>query len=334
MSDTAKAHAGAIDVHAHMLVPDVFKLTKNFGLTSRPIENEDVSEEMKVQNAARQERVAQTMYDTDQRVTLMDEMGVGVQVLTCSLVHQCTYWMNPEDSLRYEQLANDTMAAKIKANPTRFRGFGGVPLHAPKLAVQELERAVGKLGLTGIQISTNAAGKEIGHPDLHPFWAKAEELGATIYVHPAGNHDPRLKPYFQWNSIGQSYEEAMAIASLMYEGVLDKYPKLNVCISHGGGYMPFNFGRINRNWLEKPSTRVNMKQPPADFLKMLWFDSCVYEKDLMQKLVEVVGADRVVLGSDYPVGDRKPVEFIRSCELGAETEEKILRTNAEKLLGL
>jgi aminocarboxymuconate-semialdehyde decarboxylase len=332
MATKDTAHAGAIDVHAHMLVPEVFRLTKSYGLTSRPIENEAVSEELKRTNAERQDRVAQTMYDTADRVALMDGMGVGVQVLTCSLVHQCTYWMAPEDSLRHERLANDTMAAKIRANPTRFRGFGGVPLQAPKLAVQELERAVGELGLTGIQISTNAGGREVGHPDLHPFWAKAEELGAIIYIHPAGSHDERLKPYFQWNSIGQSYEESMAISSLMYEGILDKFPKLHVCISHGGGYMPFNFGRINRNWLEKPSTRVHMKQPPADFLKMLWYDSCVYEKDLLQRLVDVVGADRIVLGSDYPVGDRKPVEFIRACELGAETEEKILRGNAERFL--
>jgi aminocarboxymuconate-semialdehyde decarboxylase len=264
----------------------------------------------------------------------MDEMGVGLQVLTCSLVHQCTYWMAPEDSLRFERLANDTMAAKIRANPSRLRGFGGVPLQAPKLAVQELERAVGELGLTGIQISTSAAGREVGHPDLHPFWAKAQEMGAVIYIHPAGNHDARLKPWFLWNSIGQSYEEAMAIASLMYEGVLDKYPDLRICISHGGGYMPFNFGRITRNWLEKPASRINMKQPPADFLKMLWYDSCLYSTDLLKLLVDVVGEDRILLGSDYPVGDRKPVATIRSAGLGADVEEKILRTNAERFLGL
>ena len=334
MATGTQMHQGAIDIHAHMLVPEIFKLTKNYGLTSRPIENEAVSEELERSNAERQDRMAEISYDTVNRVKLMDEMGVGVQVLTCSLVHQCTYWMNPEDSLRCEQLANNRMAEAIKASPTRFRGFGGVPLHAPMLAVQELERAVGELGLSGLQIATSAAGKEIGHRDFHPFWAKAEELGAVIYVHPAGNHDARFKPYFQWNSIGQSFEEAMAIASLMYEGILDKFPKLKVCISHGGGYMPFNFGRFNRNWLEKPSTRVNMKQPPADFLKMLWYDSCLYDAGLVKRLVEIVGEDRIMLGSDYPVGDRKPVEFIRSCGLTTQQGDKILRGNAETFLGL
>lgn len=327
-------HMGAIDSHAHILIPEVYRITKSRGLLSVPIQGNDVPDEVRQRNVERNERIADLMVDTHARLRLMDEMGVGLQVLTCSLVHQCTYWMSPDDSLHFERIANDRMSAAVKAAPTRYRGLGGVPLASTKHAVDELERAVGQLGLSGVQISTFAGGREIGDLDLHPFWAKAEELGASIYIHPAGNPDDRLKRHFLWNSIGQSYEEAMAIASLMYEGVLDRFPALRICISHGGGYMPFNFGRINRNWLEKPSTRVNMKQPPADFLKMLWYDSCVYEPALIQTLAETVGADRIVLGSDYPVGDRAPVEFIRTCQLGSENETLVLRKNAEKWLAL
>jgi len=116
--------------------------------------------------------------------------------------------------------------------------------------------------------------------------------------------------------------------------VLDKYPKLDIVVSHGGGYMPFNYARLTRNWLEKPSTRVNMKQAPADFLKLLTYDSCVYDTSLLESLVDIVGADRVVLGSDYPVGDRKPLEFIAATKLSAEVKEKILWRNAERVLAV
>jgi aminocarboxymuconate-semialdehyde decarboxylase len=120
----------------------------------------------------------------------------------------------------------------------------------------------------------------------------------------------------------------------MYEGVLDKHPKLKITISHGGGYMPFNYARFTRNWLEKPSTRVKMKEPPAEFLKRLTYDSCVYDQRLLEQLVDVVGEDRIVLGSDYPVGDRKPVAFIEGCKLSREAKDKILWRNASAMLGV
>ncbi len=107
----------------------------------------------------------------------------------------------------------------------------------------------------------------------------------------------------------------MAIASLFYEGILDAYPKLKICVSHGGGYMPYYMGRIARNYLEKPATRVNMSKSPAEYLRMLYFDSCVYETEVLEALVKRVGADRVLLGSDYPVGEPKPIEFIEFCAL-------------------
>ena len=125
----------------------------------------------------------------------------------------------------------------------------------------------------------------------------------------------------------------MAIASLIYEGVLERFPKLRICISHGGGYMPHNMGRIDRNWLEKPETRANMKRPPADYLRMLWFDSCVYDPDVLRHLVEKVGGDRIVLGSDYPVGEKRPVAFVKSCGFDAQTTERIVHGNARDWLG-
>jgi aminocarboxymuconate-semialdehyde decarboxylase len=191
------------------------------------------------------------------------------------------------------------------------------------------------LKLSGVTISTRVRDIEIGDTSLRPFWAKAEELGAVVFIHPAGNPDARFKKHFLWNSVGQNFEEAMAIASLMYEGILDAYPKLKICVSHGGGYMPFYMGRIARNYLEKPSTRVNMTKAPDEYLRMLYYDTCVYDPVALQALVAGVGADRIMLGSDYPVGEMKPVEFVDAAPgLSSSDKDRIIGGNAAKLFGI
>ena len=127
----------------------------------------------------------------------------------------------------------------------------------------------------------------------------------------------------------------MAIASLIYDGVLERFPRLKICLSHGGGYMPYYMGRIDRNYLEKANTRINMRKPPLEYLRMLYFDSCVYERAVLQHLVEKVGAERVLLGSDYPVGEPKPIEFVAEMDaLSALQKTQIIRNNAATLFGL
>jgi aminocarboxymuconate-semialdehyde decarboxylase len=265
----------------------------------------------------------------------MDAMGVDVQVLSASLVHQGLEWADAQTSLRLARTTNDWIAKAIAAHPARFAGLGTLPLHVPSLAVTELERCMGELRLKGVAISTMAGAMELGDPELRPFWAKTEALGAIVYIHPGGNRDRRFKRFHLWNSVGQAFEEAMAISSLMYDGVLESFPKLKICISHGGGYMPFYMGRIDRNYVEKANTRVNMSKPPIEYLRMLYFDSCVYETAVLQHLVDKVGADRVLLGSDYPVGETKPIEFVTDTKtLSADEKERILSTNAAALLGV
>jgi aminocarboxymuconate-semialdehyde decarboxylase len=176
---------------------------------------------------------------------------------------------------------------------------------------------------------------EIGDRRLWPFWEKAAAHGAVVYIHPAGNPSPRFQRHFLWNSVGQNFEEAMAIASLMYEGVLDAFPNLRICISHGGGYMPLCMGRITRNYLEKPTTRVNMKKSPDDYLRQLYYDSCVYDHDVLRHLVERVGASQVILGSDYPVGEWKPIEFVRNTSgISDADKDKIIGLNAARMFGV
>src|SRR5262249_52915686 len=163
-----------------------------------------------------------------------------------SLVHQLTYWAEPQESLRLERMLNDRMAAVVAANPKRLIGLGGVPLAAPALAVGELTACMRSPRLAGVGVSTTEPARELRADAERPFWEKAEELGAVVYIHPAGNTGARFEKWYLWNSIGQAFEEAMAIASLFYEGILDAFPQLKICISHGGGYMPYYMGRIAR----------------------------------------------------------------------------------------
>jgi aminocarboxymuconate-semialdehyde decarboxylase len=317
-----------VDVHAHLMVPEVYAATSAHSLFVKSFADASMSEAAKKNAEQRTTYVLRRMSDVSDRVAMMDAMGVDVQVLSSSLVHQCTYWASPTESLRLERVFNDRVAQVVRENPRRFVGLGGVPLHAPAMAEAELVRCMTDLRLAGVGISTMAGDMEIGDPKLRPFWAKAEELGAVVYIHPAGNADRRFQRFHLWNSIGQNFEEAMAIASIMYEGILDAFPALKICISHGGGYMPLALGRIARNYLEKPSTRANMTKSPAEYLRMLYYDSCVYEPEVLAHLVDRVGADRVILGSDYPVGETKPVEFVNSAPLSTIDKQKIISSNA------
>jgi aminocarboxymuconate-semialdehyde decarboxylase len=325
----------AIDFHAHIIVPEVYAVAAEHNVFSELPTDLGVTDEMRSKIKERAALVLSRMSDLTDRIAKMDAMGVDVQVLSASLVHQGLEWADAQESLRLARTTNDWIAKAIAFNPARLIGLGTMPLHVPSLAVAELERCMRELGLKGAAISTTAGGLELGDPALRPFWEKAEALGAVVYIHPGGNRDRRFKRFHLWNSVGQAFEEAMAISSLMYDGVLEQFSKLKICISHGGGYMPFYMGRIDRNYLEKSNTRVNMKKPPIDYLRMLYFDSCVYEKPVLRNLVDKVGADRVLLGSDYPVGEVKPIEFVRETEaLSATQKDRIVRTNAAELLGL
>jgi len=258
-----------------------------------------------------------------------------VQVLSARLVHQGLEWADAQVSLRLARTTNDWIARAVATSPARLVGLGTLPLHVPALAVAELERCMRELKLKGVAFSTATAGMELGDPALRAFWAKAEEMCAVVYIHPGGNRDRRFKRFHLWNSVGQAFEEAMAISSLMYDGVLEAFPNLRICVSHGGGYMPYYMGRIDRNYAEKANTRLHMSKPPIAYLRMLYFDSCVYDRAVLGHLVEKVGADRVVLGSDYPVGEARPVEFVTGCgALSDAQKEGILGTSAAALLGL
>jgi aminocarboxymuconate-semialdehyde decarboxylase len=322
----------SLDIHAHMVIPDIMAWAKGHGVVNIEPPAERITEEMRKETLAWGNNNAAVMRDINLRLQAMDRTSVDVQALSLSSVMSPTCWAPAQEALKKQRQVNDAIAAMMAAHPGRFAGLGEIPLHSPRLAIEEMTRCMTELGFIGVQVSSTAGEIELGDKALWPVWEKAEQLGALVYLHPSGSTDRRQAVWQIWNSIGQPFEEAMAMASLMYEGVLDAFPHLKICVAHGGGYLPYYIGRLDRNHHEKPYTKINMTRTPSEYLKCFYYDSCVYNVDILEYLVGKVGADRVILGSDFPVGEEEPVAFInRSTHLSDADKEKIIWKNAASL---
>ncbi len=336
----------AVDFHAHIVLPEAVAFAARHGMVrevsqmvrSRMLPTIKAWEQgklplTKVKNKG--QAAAIRMVDPALQLKDMDDRGVDISVLSASLIHQCTYHAGADAALGIEKKTNDRMAEFIAHAPNRFVGLGSVPMQSVPKAVAELRRCMTGLGLKGVQISSMAGRRELGDSALDRFWQSAESLGAVIFIHPSGVLDARFAKHQLWNSVGQPLEETMAMSSLIHEGVLDRFPKLKICMAHGGGYLPFYTGRADRNYRDKPFTRGPMTMAPSAYLRKFYYESCIYNPDMLEYLAGKVGANRIVMGSDYPVGESDPVGFVRRARgISKDAKEKILWRNASRLLGL
>jgi aminocarboxymuconate-semialdehyde decarboxylase len=331
----ARKSAPVIDFHTHVNMPEVQAwIRKNATGVNRP------GPRVSRGSIAFQKRQDKTVNSksTNMRVRIrdMDRVGIDIQVISAHLTHYC-YWAPARKGLEVAKIFNDRAAEIVADHPDRFVCIATVPLQAPKIAVRELERAI-KLGHRGVAISTRTEDKELGDPSLEPFWAAAEETGYPVYVHPHGFTDTsRMKQYFLWNSIAQPLEEAMGMASIIYSGLLDRYPKLKIVMAHGGGFLPYYAGRVDRAFDIRPETRANINRRPSEYMRKFYYDTCVYNADMVQYLAGKVGAARIIMGSDYPVflGEPDPPAFVKKVRgLSAAQRSGILGGTAVKLLKL
>ena len=271
-SPVADALTRVIDVHAHVIVPEVYAVAAEHNIFFEVPTEPGVTDAMRDRIRERAAGVLGRMSDLSDRIARMDAMGVDVQVLSAA---SCTRASNGPTRRR----ASGSLAPPTTGSPRRWppipggsSGSARLPLHLPALAVGELERCMRDRALGGVAISTTAAGMELGDPALRPFWAKAEELEAAVFIHPGGNRDRRFKRYSLWNSVGQAFEEAMAISSLMYEGVLEPFPSSRSAYPTAEATCRSTWGASTATTLEKANTRINMKRPPIDYLRMLYFE--------------------------------------------------------------
>ena len=318
-----------IDFHAHILEPEVFKASTNktvftgFGATP----------------AAAPRPGAQTlmarMFDPQMELDDMDARGIDMSVVSSSTVLQGTSWADAQTDLALCWRCNDQAADWVARHPKRFIGSMVLPLQDVALALGELERAVTTLNLKVANIASSYNGAYMGDPVFNPFWEAIAAHDITVWIHPEGARDPWFQRYALWNSAGQSIEEAKVMASLIYEGVMTRHPGLKVVMAHGGGYFPHYMGRMDRNTANRPDTVRNTGGiKPGDFLRSFYYETTVYDPQVLHALRDRIGVDRLVMGSDYPVGEADPVGWLRSCGLEGDELNAVTGGNAAKLLGV
>jgi aminocarboxymuconate-semialdehyde decarboxylase len=235
--------------------------------------------------------------------------------------------------------SNDEIGQMSKSWPDRFAGLATLPMQDVKTAIAELERVMIHLGFKGAMINDHVNGRTLDEPEFLPFWKAAEQLGALILFHQAGETivASRMKRYHLPNTIGNLADRTVTFASLVFGGVMDACPNLKICLAHGGGYTCYGIGRMDRGWQVRSEARVQISQPPSAYLRRFYYDCIVYTESALRYLIDTVGVDRVVFGTDWPydmVFDW-PVSWILSLEsLTQDEKEAILWKNLERLLGL
>lgn len=273
-------------------------------------------------------------WDVARTLAVMDEQRIDLAVMSPSPILFHTQW--PADAvLALHRRVNDELAQIGRAHPKRIAPIGTVPLQDPAAAVREFERCMA-IGLHGIEIETHAAGKNLDDPTLRPLFAAAESLGALIFLHPLMVLGAdRLRAHYLTNLLGNPTDTAVAIASLIFGGILDAHPDLKIVCAHGGGSAPALCGRWDHGSRVRPELS-HLKRLPSDALRQLHYDSLTHSPDTLELLVRAVGAERVVIGSDYPydMGDPRAVEWIEKAPfLSAAQRELVLGQNALRLLG-
>ncbi|HET8738417.1 MAG TPA: amidohydrolase family protein [Acidimicrobiia bacterium] len=269
----------------------------------------------------------------------MDRMGVEIQGLA-TFVSEYFYWAPATAAAESARIQNDHLAAVAEAHPDRFALFGAtVPLQDVDLAIAEMDRAVDELGFKGLQIGGTVDGHNLDEPRFRPFWAAVEAKGIPVILHPNGYPESqRFSDYFLVNCVGNPLETMVAATRMIFSGLFEEHPGIKLVLLHGGGYLPFYASRSDHTWEVRPETRVAIPdRPPSDYMKMLYYDTMVFQPLYLRHLIEVVGSDRVMLGTDYPfdMGETDPVGLIDATEgLSDEERAAIKGGNAARLFGL
>jgi aminocarboxymuconate-semialdehyde decarboxylase len=274
-------------------------------------------------------------YDVERHVEMLDRLELDAEVLSSLTVIQGTAWAEPEPALDLNCRVNDPIASWVATYPTRIVGSFTLPLQSRDLREAELDRCTSELGMPIVQLPVALNGAYLSAPEYRYLWERIAERGLVAFVHPDGISDPWFQSYSMWNSVGQPIEESKFIASLIYEGILEQLPQLRIVMAHGGGYLPHYYGRLDRNVKAHPQSAVNISRNPSEYLRGLYYDTCLYEPAMLEALVARVGADRIVMGSDFPVGDPDPVGFVERCSaLGGSAVGAVLGGTLGDLLGL
>jgi aminocarboxymuconate-semialdehyde decarboxylase len=314
-----------IDVHSHCLFRESLALM-----------GDEAANVIPKTKGAQEHFIANAM---DVRLKGMDAMAIDMEVLS---INPFWYRKDRETAEKIVKINNEKLAEFCAAKPDRFAAFAGLALQYPDLAAEQLETAVKKQGLKGAAIGGSVLGEDFSNPKFHPVWAKAEELGAVLFIHPQST--PPLANRFKgngWlsNTIGNPLDTTIALQHLIFEGTLDKYPGLKIVAAHGGGYLPSYAPRSDHACFVSPQNcdpNIKLKKKPTEYLNQLYFDALVFTPEALRHLVAQVGASQIMLGTDHPIPwEEHPVDHIfATTTLSDKDKAAILGLNAARLFGM
>jgi aminocarboxymuconate-semialdehyde decarboxylase len=326
-----------VDMHCHVTVPRVADIVgPHLKNTNDPLVAHSTPETQALM-AKQAADVRTRMSTTDERFAAMDEMGVDIQ-LTCPAPPQIYYYLPLEVGVAAARTLNDGIAEYVGKHKDRLIALGGVPMQDGNEAAKELERCM-KLGFKGVEILTNVNGKELSDPAFAPFWKKAEELDALVFIHPTGFTQPQRFARFYFNNvIGNPLDTTVALHYLIFDGVFERHPKLRVLAAHGGGFLGAYSGRIDHAWGARSDAHGNLPQPPTTYLRRnVYLDTVVFTPHQLEALVRTYGADRIVMGTDYPFDmlEYDPIGHVASVEsFDDKTRAALCGGNAKTILGI
>jgi aminocarboxymuconate-semialdehyde decarboxylase len=322
-----------VDFHSHFYPKEFFETIKQLkgclNLTTDPYGRVVIED-----RGVRFLTITEPMYTPEARIRDMDAAGVDVQILSLSAPN--VYFARIKDSIKLAKLTNDAIAKIVEKYAGKFMGFASLPLLDVEASLDEAERAINELGMSGFIVGSNIRGKNLDDSCFMPFYEKVSKLNVPILIHPMiPSYSKAMSEYRLVPLIGFEFDISLAMARLVFSGVLEKYPNLKIIVSHLGGAIPYLLERIDNGYRAYPECKERISKLPSIYLKNLYYDTVSFHKPALICAYMTVGASQLVLGSDYPhvIGDlKKSVTSIKELNLPPEEEERIFNRNAEKLL--
>lgn len=325
-----------IDIHTHIMPDKIPDWAKKFGYGDFIHLEQRNCKACMMKGDKFFREVEDNCFKETERERDMEQTGVTMQVLSTIPV-LFNYWAKPEDTQQTAAFFNDHIAEIVQRKPKSFIGLGTVAMQDADFAIREMERCVNELGMAGIEIGTNINGINLDDERFFPFYKRAEELGCSIFVHPweMMGQDQMQKYWLPW-LVGMPAETSRAICSMIFGGVLEKFPKLKIAFAHGGGSFPATLGRIKHGFDVRPDlVAINNDVSPEEYLGKFWIDSLVHDADALNFIINIIGENNICLGSDYPfpLGEHVPGKLIEAMNFSKELETKLLYKNAMDWLG-